>query len=433
LIAGVGFCLALGWNAAQAADTDTAPMNGAADNNSASAPATALASAPCCSGCNTPGCLPFLQRPLFPWLHAPGMQQTQEPQLPSMDSSNPDRPITPNLVGSGVNEGGQFGTGGGAYALSDVPLHGDQFSLGSFGSGPGAVPPSSFGNGQAVALQKVGVVAPTIRGFKITEDESPRPMDRVYYDFNYFDRVNESVNQHFGSDVDRINAYRSTLGLEKTFFDRDMSIGFRLPLNTLQVESKFEELNSTDTALGDLSVIFKFAPYRNLQNGNLFSCGLAITTPTGSTNFGGTPIFTGYHSTLMEPFVGYILHYEKWFMEGFSAISVPMDPNDATLLYNDFGVGYTLYRAPKDEDRILTAVVPMLEAHLNDPLNHRGAFVANDPAGTPDVLSFTGAVTCVVQKNIMVGVGLVVPVTGPRPFDWEAQLQLNYVFGAPKR
>jgi hypothetical protein len=259
--------------------------------------------------------------------------------------------------------------------MTDVPLHGDQFSVGGFGPGAGALPPTSFGQGQAVALSKVGVVAPTIRGFKITEDESPRPTDRAYYDFNYFNRVNDSVNKHFGSDVDRINAYRSTFGIEKTFLDGYMSIGFRLPLNTLEVDSKFAELQSTNTALGDVTTILKFAAYQNKETGNVFSFGLAVTAPTSSTNFGGSPIFTGFHSTILEPYVGYILHYKKLFVEGFSAISVPMDPNDVTILYNDIGIGYVYTPGDgQDDNRWLTAIVPMVEAHLNDPLNHQGAF-----------------------------------------------------------
>src|SRR5260370_27909529 len=188
----------------------------------------------------------------------------------------------------GATQGAQFGTDIGRSAMTDVPLHGDQFS-----SGLGTAS-TSFGSG-AAGRSKPLVLFPTIRGFKITEDESPRPIDRVYIDFNYFDRVNEAVLQHFGSDAFRINAYRETFGIEKTFLDGAMSIGFRLPLNTLEDDSTFQERHSTNTAIGDLSVILKFAPYNDKKTGDTFSFGLAVTAPTGSTHFVGPQGFTRLH------------------------------------------------------------------------------------------------------------------------------------------
>jgi hypothetical protein len=396
-MAGGVLSLALGWSAAHAAEPEVIEVGGRTSGAGCAAPP------PC--GCPTPG--------------------SQYPGGPG--ESSPDGMGTPGgPFAPGTNQGAQFGTDFGRSAMTDVPLHGDQFS-----SGLGTAS-TSFGSG-AAGRSKPLVLFPTIRGFKITEDESPRPIDRVYIDFNYFDRVNESVLQHFGSDAYRINAYRETFGIEKTFLDGDMSIGFRLPINTLEVDSTFQELQSTNTALGDLSVILKFAPYNDKKTGDTASFGLAVTAPTGSTNFGGAEGFTGFHSTILEPFFGYIFHYKKLFVEGFEAISVPMDKNDAVLLYNDIGAGYLYSLGQPGEDRILTAIVPMVEMHLSDPLNHQGAFKADDPGGTADVLAFTAGVTFVIQRNVTVAMAVVAPVTGPRPFDLEAQFQLNWYFGAPKR
>jgi hypothetical protein len=402
-LAGAALLLVLGWSAPSAAEPEVVPAG----------------AGPCCPRPTQPpaavDCCP-----------SPGQAM---PGVPQFDSTG--APIAPT-PGMGMNEGAALGTAGGRGAMTDVPLHGDQFT--GLGGIFGTLPPTSFGPGQAVALSKAGVVTPAIRGFKIAENESPRPTDRVYYDFNYFDRVNDAVNKHFGTDVDRINAYRSTFGVEKTFLDGYMSIGFRLPLNTLEVDSSFAELQSTNTAMGDLSTILKFMPYQNKQNGDVFSFGLVVTAPTGSTNFGGTPIFTGFHSALLEPYIGYIFHYKNLFIEGFSAISVPTDTNDVTIMYNDIGIGYVY--TPGDganDNRWVTAIVPMLEVHANNPLNHQGAFQADDPAGTPDVVSFTAGVTFGIGRSTTVALAVVVPVTGPRPFDIEGQFQLNWYFGAPKR
>ena len=96
-----------------------------------------------------------------------------------------------------------------------------------------------------------------------------------------------------------------------------------------------------------------------------------------------------------------------------------------TLIYNDVGVGYYLYRH-YGEDRIVTAVIPTLEAHLNTPVNHRGTF--NGPTGTPDWFDFTGGCTLEFCHRSSLGVGVCAPVTGAKPFDVEAIVQLNVRF-----
>ncbi len=98
-----------------------------------------------------------------------------------------------------------------------------------------------------------GAALPTARGFKIADDGSARPQDRVFLDFNFFSDLLASSNVRLGTTIQNLNLYRESLGVEKTFLDRTASVGLHLPLDTVTLESTLPNLNGTHTALGDLS------------------------------------------------------------------------------------------------------------------------------------------------------------------------------------
>jgi hypothetical protein len=235
---------------------------------------------------------------------------------------------------------------------------GDQGTLG--------IPATAFG--PAFGAIRGAALVPSVRGFKIADDESPQPQDRVYVDFNYYDRLNEAVNRRFGADLHEIRIYRETFGVEKTLLDGDASIGLRLPLNTLSADSGIPGLGSTSTDVGDLSLIFKGTLWENRETGSLFSAGLAVTVPTGPNGFAGASFSTSFHETTLQPFVGYIRDWPNFYLQGFTAIDIPTDSSDVTILYNDVSIGYYLYRN-REWGRLLTAVVPTFEVHVNTPLN----------------------------------------------------------------
>jgi hypothetical protein len=106
---------------------------------------------------------------------------------------------------------------------------------------------------------------------------------------------------------------------------------------------------------------------------------------------------------------------------------VPTDSNEPTLLFNDIGVGYYLYRAP-DTGRFLTGVAPTLEVHVNTPLSHRGGIDALDPLRASDQVDLTAGVNLELLQTKRLALGVVVPTTGPKPFAVEALLQLRCSF-----
>jgi hypothetical protein len=215
--------------------------------------------------------------------------------------------------------------------------------------------------------------------------------------------------------------------VEKTLLDKDASIGLRLPLNTLEDSSPFPALGGTNTDIGNLTLILKYAPWRDRETGSLLSGGLCITTPTGPRNFAGSPFIEPPNSVTLQPWVGYIWVQDKFFLHGFTSIDVPTDSGDVTMLYNDVGVGYYVYQT-KDCDKWITAIVPTLELHVNTPLNHRGAFNFTNQAATPDWVDLTVGTDLELRKHAMLSIGFVTPLTGPKPYDFEVLTQLNIRF-----
>jgi hypothetical protein len=275
-------------------------------------------------------------------------------------------------------------------------------------------------------------LAPSTRGFKIGENQSPMPQDRVYFTFDYFNNLNAALNKRFEAPVDNLQAYRYIFGLEKTFDQGQGSIGIQLPLDTLTADSTitgdFKKPGGTSNALNDLTVYTKYILKRNLQTGSLISAGLAVTPETGPNTFAGANYLTAVHDTTVQPFIGYLWRRGDFYLHGFTAIDVPTSVRDVTMVYNDIGIGYYVYRNP-DPYGVLTALVPTFEVHVNTPLTHGDYNNPLDLTGTPDVVNLTYGISALLGPNSVFTFGVVTPVTTPRPFDYEVLCLINFRFG----
>ena len=141
--------------------------------------------------------------------------------------------------------------------------------------------------------------------------------------------------------------------------------------------------------------------------------------PTGPSQFAGAKYIEGIHSTEIQPFIGYLLIRDRFYLHGFLSLSAPSSVRDVTMVYNDLGIGYFVYRSD-DPDRPLTSIAPTFEVHVNSPLTHRDWFNANDPTGTADVVDLTYGLNADFYRQSVLTFGWVTPVTGPRPFNYEA-------------
>jgi hypothetical protein len=286
-------------------------------------------------------------------------------------------------------------------------------------------------------LETVRVVVPFAGGFKVAENESPDPGDRVFLTYNFYSDVTGPSTPASLAHVDTmattiggnpatvstfvpgvpppaVDVHRENVGFEKSFLGGAGSFGLRLPV----LEQEGADGIGSD-GFGDLTALLKFALLRG-GPGNVLSAGLAVTAPTGR----GIPTLAGeLHPTILQPFVGYLWSPGRFYVEGFSSIAVPTDSRDVTLLFNDIGIGYALYRGPAGQ--LISAVGPTVEAHVSTPLNNRGAGAL---VTLPDLVVLTEGVHFDLYGMSRLTLGVAEPVTGPRVFDVEAIVQFNWLF-----
>jgi hypothetical protein len=283
-------------------------------------------------------------------------------------------------------------------------------------------------------------VVPTIRGVKFSENQSPRPQDRFFFTTNYYQGVNDAVNQRLQSPIGYTQVYRYIFGAEKTFMDGQGSVGIRMPIDTItanpSTSQRSSNLGGTSTAVDDISIFAKYILLENRQTGNLLSGGLALSLPTGPGDFAGfKALASPVNTTTFQPFLGYIVNAGRLYFQGFSIVDVPANSSSPTYLFNDFGIGYFLRRPDPDPrvDEVITMIAPTFEVHVNDPLNHRDIFNPRDISGVTDIVDLTYGINVGVRRNTLFTFAIVTPVTSPKPFDFEAVAFVNIFFGASRR
>jgi hypothetical protein len=275
------------------------------------------------------------------------------------------------------------------------------------------VPVPVFGNVPVVTNRQALVPVPgRYSGITITDNDSPRPTDRLYFNYGYYDGIGAQMNPGVGN----ITQNRPMIGFEKTFLSGNASIGMRLP---------FIQLNGPPgvaaDSVGDLSILTKYA-FVNEPNGDVLSAGLIITVPTA---VGGGFLVDGTqvpHSTLFQPWVGFVRVFDRAYVQGISAVIAPTDGRDTTLLANSLGIGYWLYRA--DGDRMLTGIIPVMEVHVRTPLNNRNI---NGLVYLQDQVNVTGGLHLRFPRATLGG-AVCVPTLAPRPWNVEAIANFTYRF-----
>ncbi|CAN5904610.1 hypothetical protein BH23PLA1_BH23PLA1_00180 [soil metagenome] len=320
-------------------------------------------------------------------------------------------------------------------AASFHPMFGDflQFSAGrQFGAQQLPGTPGTPGTPPTGVPTDAGRINSRARVFKIADNQIPRPVDRLFFTFNHFEDVNDAINRRLQSNVFNIQVQRYVLGFEKTFLEGRAALGLRQPLNVVHADHvtnvpELFDLTRSQTALGDLFVYSKFILHENTENDFLLSGGLALTIPSGPNRFAGASFIENPHSFAAQPYWSFFKSYGRLFFIGFQSLDVPFNIGDATILFNDLGVGYLVYQnnAP---NALLTAVAPAFEVHANIPLSHRNPFDPFDEAGTPDIVNLTYGISFTFRQRATFSAAMVTPVTGPRPFDFEVLALLNILF-----
>jgi hypothetical protein len=270
--------------------------------------------------------------------------------------------------------------------------------------------------------------------FKVADNESPAPADRAFFTYNYYSTVRgipsgphqetfttiingnpATVTTQVPGVTTHVDVHRETAGFEKTFFDGSASFGLRAPV--------VEQVGGDAFAgndFGDLTFLFKYAFLHDGQTGDTLSAGLALTVPTGP---GLSTLQGDLHPVILQPFAGAYWSADRFYVHGFTSLAVPTEARDVTLLFNDVGVGYAVYRGA--ETSLVSGVVPTLEAHVTTPLNNRGDSAL---VRVPDLVVLTAGSHFDLFQRARLTLGVATPVTGPRVFDVEALVQFNWRF-----
>ena len=212
----------------------------------------------------------------------------------------------------------------------------------------------------------------------ISENNSPLPTDRLYFSYRHFHNATPTrffqYEQNFSVD-------RYTLGGERTFFDRMLSLEMRLPLSNRLTSNPFSydvldppfflDPNvyppgfapmggGTRLELGNISLMFKALL---LERSNFaLSAGLGVTLPTArdveylittddTLIFPSIPglsadssvlldVFAGNETVYLAPFLAWLHRpYQRFFHQGFFQVEVAGNPSSIVVAgdgLNDF-------------------------------------------------------------------------------------------------
>jgi hypothetical protein len=223
---------------------------------------------------------------------------------------------------------------------------------------------------------------------KLTENVSPLPRDRVYFNYSYF---HNALIGDFRNDVNRF-----TPGFEKTFADGWTSIEVRTPFaatvantQTLDPNDPCGLADAQAVEFGNMSVIFKSVIA--LGQTWAWTGGMQVMLPTagntvledGST--GMDVVRVDNESVRLMPFTGAIwAPNDVWFSQALLQVDTAANGNPAflavpgqellqevgqlqypTFMYLSFASGYWAYRSTATR---LTGFAPIMEVHVNQAL-----------------------------------------------------------------
>jgi hypothetical protein len=288
--------------------------------------------------------------------------------------------------------------------------------------------------------------------FKVADDNSPIPTDRVFFNYNSF------RNALVALDNNPRNFNRFTFGLEKTFGDGCSSVEFQVPfgngLNSTQSFAPDASLMATE--FGNVPVVFKTLLWRN--ECQACSVGVAAVSPTAGT---GRVIGAGGNELLViqnnawhiQPFFGWLWTppERKFFVQVFGEVDFEtfgnvvsadtgdgLQPvgryNDQTLALLDLKVGYWLYRDPCA--RWVTGIVPTWELHYTTTMQNSdvvalplGGEVSN-PFNRMDVIDWTSGVHFLMGQMSTLTLAASLPLTRNenKMFDAEFFVQFDRRF-----
>jgi hypothetical protein len=303
---------------------------------------------------------------------------------------------------------------------------------------------------------------------KISENDSPIPRDRIFFNYNHFQNViqlSETPSFPPGPSVMRQEPIdRYTMGFEKTFLDGWTSVEVRMPLQGT-IDAQLQTVGLNSNSVGNLTVVLKSLLY--MSYATAVGAGMAIETPTGSdafVRFSTANLQFQNQAPHLLPYIGFVWSPgdPRWgwgsglFLSGFAQIDINASSNsidvlgpnhaplgtlgkltDQNLGFLDIAAGYWVYRDP-DAPR-LTGIAAVTELHYTTTLqnadqisgNVNGTSILLNATGNRfDILNGTIGVQFLIFDASSLRIAGVFPLGGEerRLFDSEVQVQFNRRF-----
>lgn len=313
----------------------------------------------------------------------------------------------------------------------------------------GSQPPSSYHPGFFGDLIGVGTITPIgifdppyyvnqVNGLsigvaqasaiKVAESDSPRPVDRVYYFYNFYGNIDPTLDPMAFS-FPLLQMHRHVIGFEKTLLTGRASVGMRVPFFRFA-----GDFNYQTSFVGDLSILTKFMLIENPETRSLFSIGFAISAPTGSTpaflQGPFVPPFTRERSprnypVYLQPWGGYIYNLtSRFYIHGFHSVLVSTDTREPSFVANDIGAGLWLYRNANAP--LIRGIVPTVEIHVNSPMTRRGMPQQAGEVRMRDSVNLTSGFYVMMTRSILGGAVGVPLAFGPHTIEAVANYTLRF-------
>lgn len=322
------------------------------------------------------------------------------------------------------------------------------------GSSESQFSPNMFGDiyggsrirGAAGSSHSARTVSPGQGGFvgrtKVSDWNSPIPVDRVFFRYDYFDNAKALPEDH---DVQRM-----VFGVERSFLCGRASVEVQVPFAlTADFQQDFDNGYSADVELGNVYVTLKGVLLQTCTT--TVSAGLGIDLPTADDLEQEDPaggIVIENDSIALTPFIAMIQQRDRLFFQAWSAISFDLNGNpvlldgagglghagrfnEQQLWQTDVQLGYWVVQNPCACG--LQGLAPYVELHYNTPIsagdNIDAAGIFVDP--NFDEVNLGLGAHAVISDSIHVSTGWVAPLNhgDDRFFDWQLGFRGEVRFG----
>lgn len=290
----------------------------------------------------------------------------------------------------------------------------------------------------------------TLGRVKISDNSSPIPRDRLFFDFNFFDNAALTARG--------VNVHRFSPGFEKAFLGGRASVEARFPMGISLDNNVTQDgfTSSSSAEFGNITVTPKFTLFQNDRF--LVSTGAGFAIPTAddlNVSFAdGTRLAVVQNESLhVIPFIASVftpndsLFIQSFLQVDLDATGSPVFLNptaqpgtalvnagrlqDQTLLFADLSVGRWLFRGARPSSIGVTGVATVGEVHYNTSVQtadetRRGTLAFGDSSTTLSQVSLTVGSHLEFRRGNILTLGYVVPVGGDRqPYDGELRAYVN--------